>query len=116
MSLHIRIDGDIAILSNFGRLMNDPRYFDSSKETTALLDQAIQKFIFELAGVTETGSTVLALLTTLTRQIRKEGGEVVLAKVNRAMDNFIKMMQMEDYWDVFGQVDEAIGFFRSATI
>ena len=34
MPLNIRTDGDIVILSNFGRLMNDPRYIDASRDTS----------------------------------------------------------------------------------
>ena len=42
MSLNIRIDGDIAILSNFARLMNDPRYVDARMDLRDLLDQRLE--------------------------------------------------------------------------
>ena len=39
MAVNIRLDGDIAILSNFARLMNDPRYVDASRDVQEMLDQ-----------------------------------------------------------------------------
>ena len=56
MALNIRVDGDIAILSNFARLMNDPRYVDASRDVHDLLAQGFKNYIIELAGIKETGS------------------------------------------------------------
>jgi anti-sigma B factor antagonist len=51
-------------------------------------------------------------LMTLTRQIRQHRGEAVVAHPSREMEEFLEMMQMEDYWDVFPSVEEAKGFFH----
>jgi anti-anti-sigma factor len=111
MPLHIRFDGDIAILSNIGRLMNDPRYFDAGQEVRDLLSEGFRNFVIELRGVGETGSPLLGLLMTMTRQIRQHGGEVVLAGVSRSMEKFLDEMRMEEFWDVFRNVEEAKGHF-----
>ena len=68
--------------------------------------------VIELAGVKETGSSFLGVLMTITREIRGAGGEAVLAHPSRDVEKHLAMMQMDDYWDVFGTVDEAKGFFR----
>ena len=62
MALNIRLDGSVAILSNFARLMNDPRYIDAASDVHDLLDQGIRGFVIELAGVKETGSAFLGVL------------------------------------------------------
>jgi anti-sigma B factor antagonist len=115
MPLNVRIDGDVAILSNFGRLLNDPRYFDAGRDVKELLVQGYRKFVLELGGVKEMGATALGLLTTLTRQIRQHGGEAVLAHMNRDTENYINMMQMDSYWDFFAGVEEAKDFFRRSS-
>ncbi|HKM54456.1 MAG TPA: anti-sigma factor antagonist, partial [Isosphaeraceae bacterium] len=79
MALNVRLDGDIAILSNFARLMNDPAYVDAARDVRELLDQGIRNFILELAGVREIGDSFLGLLMTITREIRRAGGEAVIA-------------------------------------
>ena len=113
MPVNIRIDGDVVILSNFGRLMNDPRYVDASRDIEDLLDEGYKSFVMDLGGVRETGSTFLGLLMTLTRRIRQSGAEAVLANLNRQMNEFLfKEMQMEEFWDVFPGVQEGIEFFR----
>jgi anti-sigma B factor antagonist len=111
MPLHIRCDGDIAILSNVGRLMNDPRYVDAGRQVRDLLAEGFRAFVIELRGVGETGSPLLGLLMTMTRQIRRDGGEVVLAGVSRSMETFLDEMRMEEFWDVFRSVEEAMGHF-----
>ena len=112
MAMNIRVDGNVAILSNFARLMNDPRYVDAARDVREMLDQGIRNYVIELAGVKETGSSFLGVLMTITREIRGAGGEAVLAHPSRDVEKLLAMMQMDDYWDVFGTVDEAKGFFQ----
>ncbi len=49
---------------------------------------------------------------TITREIRQHGGEAVLAHPSREVEKYLAMMQLDDYWDVFGTVDDALEFFR----
>ena len=113
MPVNIRIDGDVVVLSNFARLMNDPRYVDASGDVGELLDEGHRNFILDLGGVRETGSTFLGLLMTITRRIRKGGGEAALVNLTRQMNDFLlDEMQMEEFWDVFSSVPEGIAFFR----
>jgi anti-sigma B factor antagonist len=111
MALNIRFEGPIAILSNFARLMNDPRYVDAARDVQELLDQGYQSYILELAGVRETGSSFLGVLMTITREIRQRGGEAVLARPSKDVEKYLTMMQMDEYWDIFGSVEEARKFF-----
>jgi len=107
MPVHIRIDGDLAILSNFGRLFNDPKHFDASRDLQEQLDLGYRKVVLELAGIREMGSTSMGVLMTLTRQVRQQGGEVVLANASRETEAFLEMMGMDAYWDLFDSVAEA---------
>jgi anti-sigma B factor antagonist len=111
MALNIRFEGPIAILSNFARLMNDPRYVDAARDVQEVLDQGYQNYILELAGVRETGSSFLGVLMTITREIRQRGGEAVLARPSKDVEKYLIMMQMDEYWDIFGSVEEAVKFF-----
>jgi anti-anti-sigma factor len=111
MALNIRFEGPIAILSNFARLMNDPRYVDAARDVQELLDQGYRNYILELAGVRETGSSFLGVLMTITREIRQRGGEAVLARPSKDVEKYLIMMQMDEYWDIFGSVEEAERFF-----
>ena len=107
MVVHGRVDGDVAILSNIGGLLNDPRHFDAAREVRDLLDQGIRKFVVELADVRELGPTALGLLVTMTREVRRAGGQLVLARVARSVVDEIEAMRMDDYWDVADSVEEA---------
>jgi anti-sigma B factor antagonist len=111
MPLHVRVENDIVILSNFGRLMNDPRYVDASRDAHELLEQGFRKFVLDLQGVRESGDSFLGLLVTLTRQIRKQGGEAVLAHLSRDTETFLQAMQMDEFWDSFPLVDDAAQFY-----
>src|SRR5438270_88868 len=112
MPMNIRFDGDIAVLSNFARLMNDPRYFDASRDVQDILRQGYRKFVLELAGVREIGAPGIGLLTTITRQIRKSDGEAVLASVSRDLERYIEEMRMDSYWEIFASVAESIDYLQ----
>jgi anti-anti-sigma regulatory factor len=107
MPIQVWFDGDIAILSNFGRSINDPRYFDTGQEVRDLLAQGYRSFVVELSGADHPGSPLLSLLMTLTRQVRKERGEIVLAGRSRDMERCLAEMRMDEFWDVFRSVEEA---------
>ncbi len=112
MAIQVRYAGEVAILSGIGYLMNDPRHFDAGRDVGELLHEGCRRFVLELVGVRETGATLLGLLMTLTRLVRKERGEVVLAQVSKTMLKYLETMQMEDYWDIFEKADEAAGFLK----
>lgn len=112
MSLNIRLEDDVTILSNFGRLMNDPRHVDAARDVEDRLDQGEREFVMEMNSVHETGASFLGLLMTITRAVRKRGGDVVLARPSPAIRRLVDEMQMDDYWDVFDSVDEAKAYYR----
>jgi anti-sigma B factor antagonist len=112
MVLNVSLDGDVAILSNFGGLLNDPRHFEASGDVRALLDQGFRKFVLEMANIREIGETALGLLMTITRQIRQADGEIVLAKPGKGVVEFLTEMQMEDYWDIEETVASAMESLR----
>ncbi len=113
MPLNIRFDDDVVVLSNFARLMNDPRYVDAARDLGELLDQGVRNFVIDLTGVRETGASFLGLLMTLTRRIRQERGEAVLANPSREMKAFLLgEMQMDEYWDILLSVQEGVDFYR----
>jgi anti-anti-sigma factor len=107
MPLNVRIDGDTVILSNFARLLNDPRHFDAARDVRELLDQGHKKFILELRGIREPGSAALGLFTTLTRQIRQAGGDAVLASLSKDTAEYLETMRMDAFWDVYPSVADA---------
>jgi anti-anti-sigma regulatory factor len=110
MAIHVRFDGEVAVLSGIARLMNDPRHFDSLRDIGDLLGQGYLRFVLELGNLRETGPTVLGLLTTLTRKIRQADGEAVLANVSPPMAKFLDEMRMDSYWDLFDDTEEAVAF------
>jgi anti-sigma B factor antagonist len=107
MPINVRFEGSVAILSNIARLMNDPRHFDAIKEVDDLLDQGHRVFIIELREVGTIGPAGLGLLTTITREVRRRGGEVALSGVRRALEKYLEEMRMDTYWDVLENVEEA---------
>jgi anti-sigma B factor antagonist len=112
MSLNFRIDGDVVVLSNFARLMNDPRYVDAGRDLRDLLDQGRKNFILDLSGLRQPGASFLGVLMSLTRLIQQQHGEVALAHLSPEVAEFLSEMRLEEYWDVFPSVPEAREFFH----
>jgi len=116
MAIHVRFEGEVAVLSGVARLMNDPRHFDALRDIGDLLDQGYFRFVLELGNVRETGPTVLGLLMSLTRKVRQADGEAVLANLTPPMEKFLDEMRMDAYWDVFDDAEEAITFLARRRI
>jgi anti-sigma B factor antagonist len=113
MPLHVRIDRDLVILSNFGRLMSDPRYVDAVEEVHRLIDQGYDQFVLEVADVRETGRSVLGVLMTIMRALERRGASAVLARPSRELARFLAQMRLDDYWEIFDSLEEARSFLRS---
>ena len=116
MAIHVRFEGEVAILGGIAGLMNDPRHFDAGRDVGELLDRGILRFVLDMDHVRETGSTVLGLLTTLTRKIRQADGEAVLANLTRPMEKFLDEMRMDAYWDVFDDAESAVEFLAKRRV
>ena len=113
MPINVHYEGDVLILSNFARLMNDPRHFDASKDVRALLEEGHQKFVFDLSNLREIGDTGLGLLTTLTRLIRRYEGDAVLSNVRKEAMHYLDEMRMDAYWEIFEGDSEAAAYFNT---
>lgn len=112
MPINIQFQGEVVVLSNFGRLLNDPRHFDASRDVRAVLDQGHREFVLDLVGLRDLGSAGLGLLTTLTRLIRQyDGGDTVLADLGPATEKFLDEMRMDSYWEMFPDVEAAVAYF-----
>ena len=112
MAINVRIAGDgVVVLSGFGRLMNDPRHFDASRDVHELVDQGYRRFVAELRGVGTLGPSGIGLLMTLTRLVRQHDGDLVLAGVSRAMERRLDELRMDSYWEAFDDVDSAVRSF-----
>jgi anti-sigma B factor antagonist len=112
MAINMRAVGELVVLSNFGRLMNDPRHFDAARDVKDRLDQGSRRFALELRDVAELGSSGLGLLMTITRLVRQHGGEVVVVSPSKAMKQLIDEMKLDTYWDVFDTMGAAEVSFR----
>lgn len=108
MPVNARVADDVVVLSNFARLMNDPRHFDASRDVEDFLDQGHRKFVLELRDVGQMGPSGIGLLVTLTRLVRKHDGEVVLASPRPAMEKVLEELRLDTFWDVFESVREAL--------
>jgi anti-anti-sigma factor len=111
MPLHVRHERGVAILSNLGRAMNDPRYASATHVVRALAEEGQRAFVVELAEVRDAGPPLLGLLVSITRAARNAGGQVVLARVGPSLRRILEEMGLEDYWDVYPTVEQAIASF-----
>jgi anti-sigma B factor antagonist len=111
MTINMRALGDLVVLSNFGRLMNDPRHFDAARDVKESLDEGHRRFALELRDVHDLGPSGVGLLMTITRLVRQYGGEVVVVGPSKAMKQIIDEMKLDTYWDVFDTLDAAEASF-----
>ena len=112
MPLNFEFDGDVVVLSNFGRVLNDPRHFDASRDVRAELERGRRQFVLDLGGLRDLGSAGLGLLMTISRLVRRYDGDVVVANLRPDTEKFLDEMRMDTYWEFFKDVDAAKAYYQ----
>ncbi|MDR3633364.1 MAG: STAS domain-containing protein [Isosphaeraceae bacterium] len=115
MPVNVRVVNEVVVLSNFGRLMNDPRHFDASRDVQDLIDRGYRKYVLELRGLGAMGTSGVGLLVTLARLVRKHDGEIVLAAPTPAMERLLEELRLDSFWDVFPGVEEAVASLNTSS-
>ena len=112
MPINVKYEGEVVILSNFARLMNDPRHVDATRDVRELLEEGRREFVLDMRYLREIGDAGLGLLTTITRLIRKHDGEAVLANVRKETMHFLDEMRLDAYWEIFDDEKEAVEYYK----
>ncbi|MEI0531726.1 STAS domain-containing protein [Brachyspira pilosicoli] len=110
MSLNIEDKGKAKIVMLEGKLdVNLSVSLES--ELDALIDSGSNNLILEISKVEYLSSSGIRVFINMMRKVKDKNGRLVLASVPGSIKKILKTVDLEDLFEVFDTVDEALATF-----
>ena len=110
MSLNIEDKGKAKIVMLEGKLdVNLSVSLES--ELDALIDSGSNNLILEISKVEYLSSSGIRVFINMMRKIKDKNGRLVLASVPDVIKKILKTVDLEDLFEVFDSVDDALATF-----
>ena len=110
MSLNIEDKGKAKIVMLEGKLdVNLSVSLES--ELDALIDSGSNNLILEISKVEYLSSSGIRVFINMMRKVKDKNGRLVLASVPDVIKKILKTVDLEDLFEVFDTVDEALATF-----
>ncbi len=112
MKIKEKIMGDIAVLTVSGNMMGGPETTALHDKVKSLMADGIKKIVIDLGGVKWMNSSGLGVLMSCWGSLRKEGGNVKLAKVSAKIDSLLMITQLVQFFETYESVDRALATYK----
>ena len=110
MSLNIEDKGKAKIVMLEGKLdVNLSVSLES--ELDALIDSGSNNLILEISKVEYLSSSGIRVFINMMRKVKDKNGRLVLASIPASIKKILKTVDLEDLFEVFDTVDEALATF-----
>lgn len=107
----IQIAPDITVLELSGRIIMGNNSRDVELKLAQVLNEHIKKIIVDLQGITMLDSTGVGILVLSHAKVKKEGGEMRIARPKGVVEEILKMTSIDKLVQVFPTVEEAAANF-----
>lgn len=110
MSLNIEDKGTVKVVSLVGKL--DVNLSVSIEaELEQLVESGSHYLILELSGIEYLSSSGIRVFISIMRKIKDKNGRLVLACVPDIIKKILKTVELEDLFEVYDTVDDAVASF-----
>lgn len=110
MSLNIEDKGKVKIVHLVGKLdVNLSVSIESELE--GLVESGSVYLILELSGIEYLSSSGIRVFISIMRKIKDKNGKLVLACVPDIIKKILKTVELEDLFEVYDTVDDAVASF-----
>lgn len=110
MSLNIDDKGKVKVVSLVGKL--DVNLSVSIEaELEQLVESGSHYLILELSGIEYLSSSGIRVFISIMRKIKDKNGRLVLACVPDIIKKILKTVELEDLFEVYDSVDDAVASF-----
>jgi anti-sigma B factor antagonist len=81
--------------------------------TTMLITGGVRKLLIDIDDLQYIDSTGIGALISLTKKLRKEGGEVAIARYTAQILTILRPINIEKFIQFFPTINEGVAFLRS---
>jgi anti-sigma B factor antagonist len=111
MHLEERIEGEVAVVTLRGELLDDADEGILQQEITSLRLDDVRKVVFDLGRVNRINSKGLSALISAVRTMVKAGGEVRFAQIDRQIRDIFVRTRLVQVFDTYETVDRAVASY-----
>jgi len=86
----------------------DALHHEHAELHNALLEPGVRHLVVDLGNVEFLGSLMLGVIIKLSRDVKEQGGQVVLCSVSEPMQNILQAQNLTSVWRQFAGRDEAL--------
>jgi anti-sigma B factor antagonist len=99
--------GDVAVIKLSGRV-DVQAALELEKEMNNILSSGFNKIVFDMNDVQHLSSSGIRVLISTLRRTMSNNGWVRLARVNQAVKKILKLVELENLFTYYENVDNAI--------
>jgi len=99
--------GDVAVIKLSGRV-DVQAALELEKEMNNILSSGLNKIVFDMNDVQHLSSSGIRVLISTLRRTMSNNGWVRLARVNQAVKKILKLVELENLFTYYENVDDAI--------
>jgi anti-sigma B factor antagonist len=107
-----RVSGSVIIIDMSGTLKLGEGAAEFRNIVRKNLDEGHRRILLNLAGVEHLDSSGIGELVSAYSTAKREGGEVKLLKLSRAVDNALLATKLYTIFDIHSDEGEAVASFR----
>ncbi len=100
------------IFSIKGKLLGGSETNDFNETIRKYLKEGKKNIVVDLSGVSYVNSTGMGMLIRNYTTVANEGGKLKLAEINERMRGLLSITKLNQIFEIYDSVDEAVGSFR----
>lgn len=112
MDLSVTEHGDIKIIHLEGKL-DVNLSIEIETEFEKMIDNGTKNMILDLKRVEYLSSSGLRIFISAMRKLKENGGKLVLCDITPMVKKIFKIVELEDLFEIYDNVDRAIASFES---
>ncbi len=114
MEFNFQKEKDVTIVKLSGNLLAEVESNNLLKEISEKIQDGEVNFVFDLSDMQFINSSGLGMLLTCLTKSRKAGGEVILAEINKQLEDLLAMTKLSSIFNTSPTLDEALQQFETS--
>jgi len=112
MSVHERIEGDVAVVTVSGKMMGGSETNEVHEKVKSLTDDGLKKIVIDLSKVKWMNSKGLGMLMACMTTVKSAEGELKLAGVVEKVKSLFMITQLIKIFETAETADRAVAGFK----
>jgi len=112
MKVKSKIEGDVAILTVSGNMMDTKEGLVLHEKVKALVEENVKKVVIDLKKVKWMNSSGIGILMASWGSMSKEGGLIKLANTTEKVKSLLVITQLLQFFEDYESVERAVGSFK----